>query len=250
MHAHSVVVRTLIQSASRAGLSSTPSLPALSGVVADFLERLVGMATDIPEEHGGDSSRFLQSDRVEFSERMEKAILRGDVHVDRSEVSYPRFAFQPAGWERSLPLMNASSMVTELAPVVLFLRHLVRPSDLLILEEPEAHLHPAMQVKFVREIATCVKNGIRVLLTTHSEWVLEELANIVARSESGAKGAALPKEQVGLWLFDHKKPGGSASGSTIREIEWNPDEGGFDAQYDKVAMALHNDWATLVDGAA
>ena len=83
----------------------------------------------------------------------------------------------------SLPLMNTSSMVSELAPVVLYLRHVVRPGETLIIEEPEAHLHPAMQVEFTRQIAALVHAGVRVIVTTHSEWVLEELANIVQRSK-------------------------------------------------------------------
>ena len=37
--------------------------------------------------------------------------------------------------------------------MVLYLRYLVRPGDLLIIEEPESHLHPAMQAAFARELA-------------------------------------------------------------------------------------------------
>ena len=42
----------------------------------------------------------------------------------------------------------------------------------LIIEEPESHLHPKMQVEFIRQLAAVVHSGIRVMLTTHSEWVL------------------------------------------------------------------------------
>ena len=70
--------------------------------------------------------------------------------------------------------MHASSMVSELAPVVLYLRHLVQPGNVLIIEEPESHLHPAAQVEFTRQLAKLVQAGYRVIITTHSEWILEE----------------------------------------------------------------------------
>ena len=74
-------------------------------------------------------------------------------------------------------------MVSELAPVVLYLRHVVQQGDTLIIEEPEAHLHPTAQVEFTRLLAGAVKAGVRVVITTHSEWVLWELANLVRMSK-------------------------------------------------------------------
>ena len=108
--------------------------------------------------------------------------------------------------------MNASSMVSELAPVVLYLRHIVLPEDLLVVEEPESHLHPAMQVEFARQLAAVVNSGIRVIITTHSECLLGALANLVKSSElykgrkskTGEDDAALRPDQVGVWLFQPK----------------------------------------------
>ena len=145
--------------------------------------------------------------------------------------------------------MRASSMVSELAPVVLYLRHLVRPNDVLIIEEPESHLHPAMQVGFTRQLAAFVRAGVRVIVTTHSEWLLEELANLVRLSQipeaerTGIAGSdvALDTNQVGAWLF---KPEVSGEGSTVSEI--GLDESGlYPSGFDDVAMALHNDWAAI-----
>ena len=65
--------------------------------------------------------------------------------------------------------MNASSMMSELAPVALYLRNVVREGDALIIEEPESHLHPEMQVAFVRELAAAVKANVRIIITAHSE---------------------------------------------------------------------------------
>ena len=121
-------------------------------------------------------------------------------------------------------------MVSELAPVVLYLRHLVRAGDVLIIEEPESHLHPAMQAAFARELARLVGAGIRVVMTTHSEWFLEQIGNLVRLStlsekkRDGIKGAdvALHSDDVGAWLF---KPGEEHKGSVVEEVVLDPDTG-------------------------
>ena len=241
MHAHSVVVSALIANAPRAGLRPTTHTPILSGVLADFLEQLIEI----------DHPRWPRHKRRDdLGTRIERDILGGSVRIDRSApTNYPRFAYQPEGWKDDLALANASSMISELAPVVLYLRHLVMPRNVLIIEEPESHLHPAMQVEFTRHLAALINAGIRVIVTTHSEWLLEELANIVGRSvapESKGSGSsngkvALRPDQVGAWLFENKlRP----KGSVVREIRLD-ETGLYPAGYDSVAMALHNEWAEL-----
>ena len=81
-----------------------------------------------------------------LAEVLEADLLSGAILSKNSVTGYPEFSYQPEGWKYELPLMNASSMVSEIAPVVLYLRHVVQRGDLLIIEEPESHLHPAMQV--------------------------------------------------------------------------------------------------------
>ena len=239
MHAHSVVVRALIASASMAGLRHGAPTPLLSGVLADFLEQLIGIG------HPRWARRKHDPDR---GTRMEKALLEGSVQIIPSEVTgYPRFVYRPKGWKDNLELANASSMVSELAPVVLYLRYLIRPDNVLIVEEPEAHLHPAKQVEFVSQLATLVQEGIRVIITTHSEWLLEALANIVGRSESSQTNGkvALRPDQVGVWLF---RPKSRPKGSIVKEIPLDDDSGLYLSGYEKVATELHNDWAALSSG--
>ena len=241
MHAHSVVVSALIASAPTAGLRPAARTPMLSGVLADFLEQLIEINR---------LNRPRRKRKSDLGTEIEKSILGGSVRVDRStSIDYPRFAYRPEGWEDDLALSNASSMVSELAPVVLYLRHMVEPGNVLIVEEPESHLHPAMQVEFTRQLAALVDAGIRVIVTTHSEWLLEELANVVRRSALPRPGrddvrggdVALRPDQVGAWLFE---PRLRPKGSLVKEIHLD-ESGTFPTGYDAVAAALHNDWAEL-----
>ena len=141
-------------------------------------------------------------------------------------------------------------MVSELAPVVLYLRHIVRPGDVLIIEEPEAHLHPAMQTAFARELARLVRSGIRIVMTTHSEWFLEQIGNLVRLSSlprskrNGITGAdvALDADAVGAWLF---KPSRRPQGSIVEEVELDPETGLFATDYDSVSETLYNESAAI-----
>ena len=242
MHAHRVVVASLIQRAPRGGLMRDTPLPALSGVLADFLEQLVGL---------GDLSDRRQHVRDgNLAGRLEKQILKGKIRKEDSETGYPIFSYQPEGCKKDIPLMNASSMVSELAPVVLYLRHVVQAGDVLIIEEPESHLHPEMQVEFIRQLAAVVRSGVRVMLTTHSEWVLEELANLVLLSElpkaqrRDIAGAdfALRRDEVGAWLFEPKQ---RPKGSVVKEIPLDAEFGGFQSGFGLVTESLYNRWANI-----
>lgn len=245
MHVHRTVVSALVEQATSVGIRQEVPTPMLSGVLADFLKQLIDL-DDISNKRG------IHMGGV--AAEIEKAMLRGSVRSDASAktgASYPVFSYLPRGWkeDQNLPLMNVSSMVSELAPVVLYLRHVVRPGDVLIIEEPEAHLHPAMQVEFTRQLAAAVKAGVRVIATTHSEWILEELANLVrisGLSEADRKdisgGIALESDEVGAWLFQPKE---RPKGSVVREISLDVESGTFAAGYDDVAADLHNRWADI-----
>ena len=236
MHTHRAIVSNMLSNASVAGRQTA----MLSGVLADFLRRLIEI-NEAPARGSNDRGSGI-----------EQAVLGGTVRVEQSElINYPRFTYRPDGWKDDLPLLNASSMVSDVAPLVLYLRHIVQPGNVLIIEEPESHLHPAMQVELTRQLAKLVKAGYRVIITTHSEWVLEELGNVVQRSRLPAREratipngeVALPADQVGVWLF-RPKPRGQARGSEVVPVPLG-DAGLYDAGFDDVAIALSNDGANI-----
>ena len=242
MHSHQVVVGTLVQSATTAGLRPSTEVPMLSGVLADFLNELIAIGGDYPSRRRNDVSAFATL--------LERNLLQGAVRLRRNQANYPSFTYRPEDWDEDLPLMRMSSMVSELAPVVLYLRHVLAEGDVLIIEEPEAHLHPAMQTMLARELARLVRANVRIVLTTHSEWLLEQIANLVTlsalppESRAGINGAdvALSPDDVGAWFF---KPCKSPRGSIVEEVKLNPQTCTFPTDYDDVSLSLYNDGATI-----
>ena len=197
-----------------------------SGVNLDFVKKLL----DIPKEGGNESFSKV------YVRRLEDKILDGKIKVEHDALNLPQFYFESNSGLDSIPLNVASSMISQIAPIVLFLQYYGRSYRMLIIEEPEAHLHPENQVKFIQEICKWVKSGYKILLTTHSEWIIEELSNQVLSNEvEGSKG--VEAANVGVWEVR-----GSKSGSTVREIGWKPDETGYNDGFEKVADKISNTW--------
>ena len=218
------------------------TIPNFSGVLADFLSQLLILGSWTANGTGDGKSKETHA--------IEERMLFGAIQTDQSAPGFPNFSYQPDGWTGHIPLMNSSSMVSELAPIVLYLRHIVEIGDVLIIEEPESNLHPAMQVELVRQLATVVKSGIRIILTTHSEWVLDALANLVHLSDldnvdrtgSLEDEPALAQDDVGVWLFEPQPDG---LGSCVKELPLDVEEGGFATGYAQIARLTYNQWADI-----
>lgn len=120
--------------------------------------------------------------------------------------------FQPTGRNEPLGLQLASSSVKSLAGLSFYLRHMAQPGRFLLIDEPELSLHPDNQRKVTRIIAEIVNAGVRVLITTHSDYILRELGNLILLKRPDAselrkkhgygESELLSPESVGVYLFD------------------------------------------------
>ncbi|MEN8216468.1 MAG: AAA family ATPase [Pseudomonadota bacterium] len=150
---------------------------------------------------------------VKLADILETDILQGKLSIDTSGL-LKELLFQPAGSQNKLEMPIVSSMVKELAPLVLYLRYFAEPNEWLIIDEPEMNLHPAAQVEIIEFLAMLVNAGLHVLITTHSPYIVDHLANLMQAAKHDDKegidklfyleqrNAFIPQAQVSIYLFE------------------------------------------------
>jgi AAA15 family ATPase/GTPase len=82
----------------------------------------------------------------------------------------------------SIDLVNDGFGVNQL--VYILTLALWKETDILIVEEPEIHLHPSMIREFMRAIVELAKSGKQFLLSTHSESLVSACLSLIARQEA------------------------------------------------------------------
>ena len=106
-----------------------------------------------------------------------KSIVGGDYKVEKDVI---KFTSDKRGKNRSeMPLHLASSSVCGMPGLYFYLKHYAEKEDLLIMDEPESYLSPRNQILMARLLALCVNNGIKVLITTHSDYIIKEIDNLI-----------------------------------------------------------------------
>ncbi len=91
--------------------------------------------------------------------------------------------FVPSKGNRiKLTMGESSSAVRSLLNIGAYLRHKAKPGDLLIIDEPELNLHPANQRKVARLLARLVNVGVKIFITTHSDYLIKELNTLIMLS--------------------------------------------------------------------
>ena len=102
-------------------------------------------------------------------------ILGGEYTVNRSDQLY----YVPKGKRVKVSMAQSSSAVRSLLDIGFYLKHEAQIGDLLIVDEPELNLHPENQRRVARLLARLVNLGIKVFITTHSDYIIKELNTLI-----------------------------------------------------------------------
>ncbi len=146
----------------------------LDGTARDFLSFVISPESERRFSRTAAEVFVGLASEIEDKLRAEISIIRSPTGIDRVVVTTPEGQFQ---------LNQSSSMVSEISALVLALKHRVRAEDLLTIDEPEAHLHPEMQIEIAKLLVSLASADLSICLTTHSDYFVEQINNAIRSSE-------------------------------------------------------------------
>ena len=102
-------------------------------------------------------------------------IIGGKYTVTRNDELY----YLPNGKKVKLSMDESSSAVRSLLDIGFYLKHEAQVGDLLMVDEPELNLHPENQRRIARLFTRLVNLGMKVFITTHSDYIIKELNTLI-----------------------------------------------------------------------
>jgi predicted ATPase len=88
-----------------------------------------------------------------------------------------------------------------------------QPGQMVLVEQPELHLHPQAQLAMGRVIADAAQRGVLVVVETHSQLILRAIQTVVAQKK-------IAPESVGLHWFSRDEESGE---SKVVQADLQPD---------------------------
>jgi predicted ATPase len=133
-----------------------------------------------------------------------KEILNGYFKYTNGEIRFISKARKKGKFD--IPLHIASSSARGLSDLYFFLKHVAHKDQLLIIDEPESHLDTANQIEMARLLARCVNSGLKVLITTHSDYIIKEFNNLIMLNNNFKGKTDFLKSNKQYSSYDYLKP--------------------------------------------
>lgn len=233
LQAHKALSASIIERASYAGIHDL-EIPKMSGVVSDFISSVIKLENS-------------QTNIFKLAKEFESEIINGEIVLkSTAKMPYPEIIYKNQDME--IPLHRTSSTVSELAPIFLYLKHKVRKGSLLIIEEPEAHLHPNNQRILAKYLVRLIRNDVRLLITTHSEYLLEQLNLFIKLGEvrftdkiyrlGYEKDDFLKSNEISAYVFDRNK---KDVGYQVKQLHIDQINGIDSEEFMRVHESLYDD---------
>ena len=234
--------------------------PALDGVALDFISSLAGLLGTRTRSVRWHAAGWRTAGRrprrkkgPAASLKLLRGVMDGEIYSGAGDDKVPALGYQQGG--HRIAIRRASSMVADLAPLAMWIDRIVEPGDLLIIDEPESHLHPRAIRLVARVLVRLVNEGVRVVCATHSAVLLHELSNCLLLgqqanidSEDAHEGYeasdCLGLDDIAVHRF-HRP--GAGEPVAVRQVAVDPNWGIPEDEYVDVATEQSDHTTRLID---
>ena len=190
-------------------------------------------------------------------------IVGGEYAITQNDLLY----YIPKGTEQRLTMVESSSAVRSLLDLNFYLHCVAEKGDLLMVDEPELSLHPENQRRIARLFARLVNLGVKVFITTHSDYIVKELNTLImlnhdkphlkrVAEENGYQDSELINaDQVKVYVAEEKlmplEEGQKRRrrGHTLVPADIDPEFGIEAGSFDKTIDAMNRIQSDIVWGA-
>ncbi len=143
------------------------------------------------------TSQLLENVSLWLSEISEGIEISATVNTDFQQVSLTyQYTYGANTTDKYTPL-NVGFGITYVLPIIVAILK-AKEGDLVIIENPESHLHPAGQSKIAELCAIASANGVQIIVETHSDHFLNGI-------RVATKKGILTPEQSKVYYFRKEK---------------------------------------------
>ncbi len=226
----------LLEPVSRVLISTRGITLTVSEVDRDFFRHITSITPKIKDQRVSLVANFMEEEL--------------GIKLQYIKEGIPKFSVLDTIRRYELPLERAPSGIRELVPLILTMKYTLRPGFLLLIEEPEAHLHPDAQSIVARALSLLANLDVYTLITTHSIHIIDEINNLIRLNKLNAED----KETLGYMKEEGLDPNKVAAYIVEREtgMVWSSqvtDEGLSETSLDKVLSEIANRYVRVEERA-
>lgn len=178
----------------------------LGEFVAHFLQHYAHEPIAFPNlKHPlSESSELLEQTNIWLREIIPqvKVIVRENQGLNAFEIRYQFTSTPPdISSTNEFKAENVGFGISYTLPIVVAILS-AKPDSLIMIENPESHLHPRSQSKLAELIALAAQNGVQIFLETHSDHIINGTLVAIKKSET-QQGIA--HDKVRIYYFHRSK---------------------------------------------
>lgn len=170
--------------------------PYLAKPINDYLKFINGINKYDIDDSDNSLGKFIR-----------EKLIKGRFDVDKnSDKSFFRSKHGSKKYKKEIiPLHITSSSIKSFYGLDYYLEHLNTSiaTNFLIIDEPEMNLHPSAQIEFVNFLELLLSNNIKVIISTHSDFLIKKIQNLALRNHynSTNKVIGIIEKNISLYNF-------------------------------------------------